>query len=153
MEGALRTDSQNQDFINLVKKLDAGLAITDGEDHAFYNQFNKIDKIKYVILVYENGRAVGCGAIKEYNSGTMEIKRMFVDVESRGKGIASSILSELEIWAKELFYKKCILETGIRQTEAIGLYQKKGFSLIPNYGQYEGVAASLCFEKILWLCD
>ena len=143
----IRTDSQNPDFIALVKKLDAGLAITDGADHDFYNQFNKIDKIKYVVLVYENGESVACGAIKEFDSDTMEIKRMFVDQESRGKGIASSILSELEIWAKEFSYKRCILETGIRQTEAIGLYKKSGFSLIPNYGQYEGIEESLCFGK------
>lgn len=149
MEGITRTDSQNPDFTGLVKKLDVGLAITDGDDHAFYNQFNKIDRIKYVILVYESGIAVGCGALKEYNSDTMEIKRMFVDQESRGKGIASGILVELEIWAKELSYKRCILETGIRQTEAIGLYKKNGFSLISNYGQYAGLEGSLCFEKAL----
>ena len=149
MEGITRTDSQNPDFTGLVKKLDVGLAITDGHDHAFYNQFNKIDRIKYVILVYESGIAVGCGALKEYNSDTMEIKRMFVDQESRGKGIASGILVELEIWAKELSYKRCILETGIRQTEAIGLYKKNGFSLISNYGQYAGLEGSLCFEKAL----
>lgn len=149
MEGITRTDSQNPDFTGLVKKLDVGLAITDGDDHAFYNQFNKIDRIKYVILVYESGIAVGCGALKEYNSDTMEIKRMFVDQESREKGIASGILVELEIWAKELSYKRCILETGIRQTEAIGLYKKNGFSLISNYGQYAGLEGSLCFEKAL----
>lgn len=149
MEDITRTDSQNPDFTGLVKKLDVGLAITDGDDHAFYNQFNKIDRIKYVILVYESGIAVGCGALKEYNSDTMEIKRMFVDQESRGKGIASGILVELEIWAKELSYKRCILETGIRQTEAIGLYKKNGFSLISNYGQYAGLEGSLCFEKAL----
>jgi putative acetyltransferase len=59
-----RTDSKNLDFVELVKFLDADLAIRDGEDHSFYNQFNKIDKIKYVVLVYENKKPIGCGAIK-----------------------------------------------------------------------------------------
>lgn len=142
-----RTNSDNYDFITLVKLLDADLARRDGEDHSFYAQFNKIEKIKHVVLAYENGKPVGCGAIKEYGANTMEIKRMYVLPEIRKKGVASTILSELENWAIELSYAKCILETGKRQPEAIGLYKKNGYRLIPNYGQYAEVENSLCFEK------
>ena len=142
-----RSDSDNQDFIQLVKHLDADLAERDGEDHSFYAQFNKIDKIKYVVVAYENDQPVGCGAIKEYAPNTMEIKRMYTSSESRGKGIASKILSELEKWASELSYEKCILETGKKQPEAIGLYKKNGYKIIPNYGQYAEIENSLCFEK------
>ncbi len=144
-----RTDSENQDFINLVKDLDAEMAIRDGEDHAFYAQFNKIDTIKYAVVAYENGRPVGCGAIKEYAPGTMEIKRMYTSPDSRGKGIAGRILSELEAWADELGYETCILETGRRLPEAVRLYQKNGYNLIPNYGQYAQIEDSVCFEKHL----
>jgi putative acetyltransferase len=144
-----RTNSDNHDFIELVKLLDAELAISDGEDHAFYDQFNQIDKIKHVVLAYENGQPVGCGAIKEYDVKTMEIKRMYVLPECRKKGIAANILSELEQWASELSCAKCILETGKKQPEAIGLYKKNGYTLIPNYGQYAEVENSLCFEKEL----
>ncbi len=143
----IRTDSNNQDFIKLVKDLDADLAKRDGEDHPFYAQFNKIDKIKYVVVAYENGKAVGCGAIKEYRPNTMEIKRMYTSPESRGKGIAAQVLSELERWASELAYEKCILETGKKQPEAIGLYKKNGYKIIPNYGQYANIENSVCFEK------
>jgi hypothetical protein len=59
------------------------------------------------------------------------------------------ILSELQLWAKEMNFKKCILETGIRQIEAIALYKKSDFIIIPNYGQYEGIETSICFEKKL----
>ena len=59
------------------------------------------------------------------------------------------ILHELETWAKELGYEKCYLETGIKMPEAIKLYEKSGYSLIPNYGQYIGVETSRCFEKQL----
>jgi GNAT superfamily N-acetyltransferase len=90
---------------------------------------------------------VGCGAIKEYAPNTMEIKRMYTLPESRGKGIASKVLTELEIWAAELSYEKCILETGKKQPEAIGLYKKNGYKLIPNYGQYAEIENSVCFEK------
>ena len=143
----LRTDSENPDFIELVKYLDADLAERDGIDHSFYAQFNKIDKIKYAVVAYENGIPRGCGAIKEYNPNTMEIKRMYTSPGSRGKGIAAKVLTELEKWATELSCKKCILETGKRQPEAIGLYKKNGYKLIPNYGQYAEIENSLCFEK------
>ncbi len=146
----LRTDSTNTDFIELVKLLDADLSIRDGDDHPFYDQFNKIDSIKYTVVAYdENRRAVGCGAIKEFEKGTMEVKRMFVPLEERGKGIAKEILLELETWARELGNKKCILETGIKQPEAISLYKKSGYRFMDNYGQYAGVENSVCFEKTL----
>lgn len=143
----IRTDSDNQDFIELVKHLDADLAKRDGNDHSFYNQFNKIDKIKYAVVAYEKGQPIGCGAIKEFNPHTMEIKRMYTSPRSRGKGIATKVLGELEKWATELSYVKCVLETGKRQPEAIELYKKNGYKLIPNYGQYAGIENSLCFEK------
>jgi putative acetyltransferase len=142
-----RTDSSDQDFVQLVRHLDADLAERDGKEHSFYAQFNKIDKIKYVVVAYENDLPVGCGAIKEYQPDTMEIKRMYTMPDQRGKGIASQVLRELEIWASELSYTKCILETGKAQPEAIGLYEKNGYQIIPNYGQYAGIENSLCFEK------
>jgi len=145
----LRTNSENKDFIELVRNLDLDLAKRDGNEHTFYAQFNKIAALKYVVVAYENNRPLGCGAMKEYDMQTMEVKRMFVSPESRGKGIATKILSELEAWAAELFYSKCILEIGKKQPEAIQLYKKCGFNLIPNYGQYTDVENSLCFEKVL----
>lgn len=149
MTTIIRTDSANSDFIELVKLLDADLAKRDGKDHSFYAQFNKIDKIKNAIVLYDDDKPVGCGAMKEYLPRVMEIKRMYTLPESRGHGIAGKILSELETWAKELSYKKCVLETGKKQPEAIGLYTRHGYTIIPNYGQYEGIENSVCFEKIL----
>jgi putative acetyltransferase len=149
MISLLRTNSDDQDFIELVKSLDAELAERDGKDHPFYAQFNKIDKIKFVVVAYENGKPVACGAIKEFSPEIMEVKRMFTSPESRGKGIAGEILGELEMWASELSYKKCILETGKKQPEAIRLYEKNGYQIIPNYGQYAGIENSVCFEKNL----
>ena len=146
----IRTDSNHPDFVELVKQLDADLAIRDGDDHAFYDQFNKLDAIKHTVVAYnEANRAVGCGAIKQFETGIMEVKRMFVPLEERGKGIAGEILRELEIWAKELGNDKCILETGIKQPEAISLYKKSGYRFIDNYGQYAGVENSVCFAKLL----
>ncbi|HRH41103.1 MAG TPA: GNAT family N-acetyltransferase [Pyrinomonadaceae bacterium] len=144
-----RTNSDDTDFQNLVRELDKELAIRDGAEHAYYAQFNKIDAIKYVVVAYENEVAVGCGAIKSFDGNSMEVKRMFVPLESRGKGIASKVLQELEKWTAELDYAKCVLETGYKQPEAIALYRKNGYSQIPNYGQYIGMDNSICFEKVI----
>jgi len=147
----LRTNSENKDFIELVKLLDSYLKVKDGDEHSFYAQFNKIDILKYVVVVYDNETSIGCGTIKPYDKDTMEVKRMFTSERSRGKGIATMILLELEKWATELSYKKLILETGIRQPEAIKLYKKNGYNSIQNYGQYKGMENSICFQKNLSL--
>ena len=142
-----RTTSDNPDFEKLVIELDAVLAILDGEDHAFYAQFNKSSALKNAIIAYENETAVGIGAYKEYDSQTVEMKRMYTLPEYRGKGIASKILTELELWAKEENYKIAILETGFLQTDAISLYKKLGYVITENYGQYIGVENSICMKK------
>jgi len=145
----VRIGSGNPDFSALVALLDQDLAIRDGDEHAFYAQFNKVDKIKHALLAFAENQAVGCGAIREYSEETVEVKRMFVRPEHRGQGIAGAILSELETWAKELGYNRCLLETGQKQPEAIRLYQKSGYKIIPNYGPYEGLENSVCMEKLL----
>ncbi|HWY34703.1 MAG TPA: GNAT family N-acetyltransferase [Nitrosopumilaceae archaeon] len=145
----IRTNSENKYFQELVRELDADLRIRDGEDHSFYSQFNKIDKIRHAIVAFDNEVPIGCGAIKELSNNSMEVKRMYVPPDKRGTGIATAILKELENWASELKYTKCLLETGKKQPEAIELYKKNGYRIIPNYGQYENVENSVCFEKIL----
>lgn len=142
-----RTNSDNSDFKQLIKQLDETLKITDGEEHSFFAQFNTIDEINHVIVAYKNNKAVGCGAIKRYSDSIAEIKRMFVASEVRGQGIAGTILTQLEEWASELSFTECLLETGIKQIEAIGLYKKKGYQIIPNYDQYKGVKSSVCMKK------
>lgn len=144
-----RTDSTDTDFQLLVNQLDRYLMGVNGDSHDFFDQFNKIDNIRHVVVLYIGGQASGCGAIKEYQPGVMEVKRMFVPPSARGKGLATAVLKELESWALELGYHKCILETGDIMPDAIALYQKNGYNSIPNYGQYVGVASSVCFEKHL----
>ncbi|MWB95464.1 GNAT family N-acetyltransferase [Flavobacterium sp. GA093] len=142
-----RTNSDDNDFIKLVVLLDQDLKIRDGEDHAFYNQFNKTDKIKHVVVFYENDAAVGCGAFREKEKDTVEIKRMFVHPDYRKKGIATKVLAELELWAAEINYTYTILETGKNQPEAISLYQKLHYTIIPNYPPYENMDNSVCMKK------
>jgi GNAT superfamily N-acetyltransferase len=77
----------------------------------------------------------------------MEVKRMFTSDSHRGKGFATQVLKELEGWALELGFSRCILETGRRLPDAVRLYENRGYRLIPNYGQYVAMENSICFEK------
>ena len=145
----IRTNSDHPDFINLVKDLDAYLKIVDGDDHEFYNQFNNIDVSKHTVIAYVDNQPVGCGAFKAFNNSSVEIKRMYTSPIARNKGIASAILKDLEDWAKELNIKSTLLETGLKQTEAVKFYKKNNYKIIPNFGQYAGVENSVCFLKEL----
>ena len=144
----VRTNSQNADFASLIVKLDANLASRNGDMQEYFNQFNKVDAIKHVIIAYINDSAVGCGAIKQFDSNSVEVKRMFVSEEYRGRRVASQILRELENWAKELGYTSAVLETSNVQIEAVALYTKT-YAVTENYGQYAGIATSICFKKQL----
>ena len=144
-----RTTSTHPDFLALVARLDAELAERDGDDHAFYAQFNKTVQLNEVVVAYEDGVPVACGALRVFAPRVMEVKRMYTLPKYRGRGIAARVLTELEAWAGELSCEKCILETGKRQPEAIALYEKNGYRSIPNYGQYGTVDNSVCFEKVI----
>lgn len=129
--------------------LDEVLRESDGEDHAFYAQFNKSYNIHHVLIAYNNNIPAGCGAIKKYSDNTAEVKRMYVKDEFRGQGFGKKILSELERWAVELNFSECILETGKKQIDAVSLYKNSGYKIIPNYGQYAGIDLSVCMKKKL----
>ncbi len=144
----LKTNSNHPDFQKLTQLFDDYLVEIDGDEKDFFAQYNQI-YIENVIICYEDEIAVGCGAFKEYESTVAEIKRMFVLPEKRGKGIASTVLNALEIWAKENDFQQAILETSNQLTNAISLYQKSDYKIIPNYGQYIDAESSVCMKKIL----
>ncbi|MGI4736233.1 MAG: GNAT family N-acetyltransferase [Janthinobacterium lividum] len=145
----LRTTAAHPDFQALVALLDQDLARRDGTEHTFYAAFNSSASLQHVVLAYQQDYPVGCGAFKAFAPNLVEIKRMFVRPSSRGQGVATRLLHELEGWAQELHYTGCVLETGKRQPEAIGLYQKSGYCFIPNYGPYVGIDNSVCLQKSL----
>ena len=142
-----QTDQASKDFQQLVTLLDAELAIRDGDDHAFYHQFNGIETLNHVIVAYDNGQAVGCGAFKARNKEQIEIKRMFVLTAARKRGYATAILAALEEWGAELGFGEAILETGKAQIEALSFYPKQGYTVIPNFTPYVGIENSVCFQK------
>ena len=144
-----RTDTDNQQFQRLVSELDKYLSGVNGSSDSFYAQFNKIEYLKHVVIAQIENQTVGCGALKAFDGESMEVKRMYILPEMRRKGVADSVLKELEIWSKELGYPKCILETSIKMPDAVSFYQKSSYSIIPNYGQYKDMESSVCFEKML----
>ncbi len=96
-----------------------------------------------------DGTAVGCGALVPLDGDVAEIKRMFVDVRARGRGVARKLVRALETLASDRGFACIRLETGPRSPEAIGLYESCGYSKIPNYGEYVGDDLSICYEKRL----
>jgi putative acetyltransferase len=144
-----RTSGADADFHFLVKLLDKELWLRYPDDQASYDPHNKIDNNTNVLVVYDHKTPVACGCIKNIDRDTVEIKRMFVKEDQRGKGISKMIMHELEVWAKDLGFKRMILETGFKQPEAIGLYKKCGYQQIENYGPYIGMTGSLCMAKAI----
>ena len=124
-----RTSSDDADFRDLVALLDEDLKQRDGDEHAFYAQFNSIENIRHVIVCYVDDKSIGCGAFKVCDPQKVEIKRMYVLPGYRGHGMGLGILKELELWAAELNFPECILETGKNNPEAIRLYQSRILSV------------------------
>jgi GNAT superfamily N-acetyltransferase len=101
------------------------------------------------LVAYAEGETIGCGAIRRIDPGTAEIKRMYVAPEARGRGVGRMVLEALEAEARRLGVKRIVLETGVRQLEALALYAQAGFTRIPAFGEYVGSPLSLCMEKEL----
>jgi len=144
-----RTTANDDDFRLLVRKLDHELWIELEEDQATYDQYNKVSDILTAIVAYNSKEPVACGCFKSFDNDTVEIKRMFVCKEQRGKGLSKKILKELELWAKENNYRYAVLETSIYFTTAKNLYSTNGYEVIPNYGPYAGLPESVCMKKQL----
>ena len=144
-----RTSANDKNFQLLVKQLDHELWNELKEDQATYDQFNVVTDITTAVVVYGDEEPVGCGCFKKFDEETVEIKRMFVQKNHRGKGLSKKILEELEQWAKEENYRSAILETSIHFTTARNLYTSNGYKTISRYGQYADLPESVCMKKKL----
>jgi putative acetyltransferase len=144
-----RTTTADENFQKLVTQLDRELWEELKEDQATYDQYNKVPAIKTAVIIYAHKEPVACGCFKPHNDETVEIKRMFVQKNFRGKGLSKMVLLALEQWAIEGGYRAAILETSIHFQTAKSLYTKSGYQIIVNYGPYAGLAESVCMRKEL----
>ncbi len=145
----LRDTSKNPDFRSLTKLLDDDLNERYGNLQAQYDQLNNVEKLETVLIGYLDDIPAGCGCFRVIDESTVEIKRMFVKPEFRGSGIATMILSGLEAWAIEKGISRSVLETGIKQPEAIRFYTRLGYTETDIYGPYMESENSICMGKQL----
>jgi putative acetyltransferase len=103
----------------------------------------------YFVIARSDADVIGCGAFRPFDSGCVEIKRMFVRPAYRGRGVARHILQSLHAEARSRGYAFAILETGMRQPEAIALYESEGYQQMELFGPYVGNALSVCFRRKL----
>lgn len=145
----VKTDSKNTDFMELINLLDDDLNERYGELQKQYGQYNKVDYINDVVIIYNDEEPAACGAFKKYSKDTIELKRIFVRKENRRQGLSKLIIRELENLGRSQGYKYALLETGIKQQEAINLYKNAGYEITENYGPYKGNPNSVCMKKNL----
>ena len=142
----------SRDAQRLIAALDAGLAELYSPDQRFGPNLkpHHLDDGRGTFLVArDNGRAVGCGAIRLIGAETAEVKRMYVEPDRRGTGIARAVLVSLEAAARKIGARRLVLETGIHSPEALRLYRGAGFTPIDCWGEYATSPTSVCMEKIL----
>jgi len=144
----VKTNNTNKDFLNLTISLDKDLNHRYGVQEKEYDEHNQLEFIETVLVGYIKNRAIACGCFKGISHQTVEIKRIYVNENNRGKGFSYLLLGELEKWANELGYSKVRLEMGKGQPEAMGLYNKCNYKVIDNYGPYKNLDNSICMEKI-----
>jgi GNAT superfamily N-acetyltransferase len=150
---AIRTaDLDSPEATLLITALNIELAARYPEPGAnhFRLDAEDVSPAKGAFLIgYVGAEPVACGAIRRIERGVAEIKRMYVVPPARGRGISKIMLAALEGRARQLGFGRLVLETGTRQLDAIGLYQRAGFNSIPCFGEYVGSELSVCMAKDL----
>jgi GNAT superfamily N-acetyltransferase len=135
------------DFISLVALLDEELREKNGELQKIYDDFNTLNGIDDFFIAYSDNVPAGIAALKRYDELTYEVKRVFVKKEFRCRGIAKRLMQRLEAKAAESKIKFLILETSKDFTVVVYFYRNLGYRVIENYGQYAGMADSVCMRK------
>jgi len=145
----LRCTTGEPRFQALVRELDMDLTARYGAVQELYSPHNTVAEIETAVLALEEGTPVGCGCFKLHGPETIELKRMFVRREVRGRRIGQQLVHALEEWARELGHAAVVLETGNLQHEAIALYTRCGYQSTPCFPPYDQLPASVCMRKPL----
>ena len=145
------TDGNNEDFKRFYLETEKYYSqIVGGEgNRTGFVSYNASNLIPDVLIAYCDGKAVGCAGLKKYSEDDVEIKRVWVEPDYRGNHIASALMDEIEGKAKEMNYKRAVLQTRPIMKDAVGLYQRRGYSLIENYPPYDELEGAICMAKEL----
>ena len=136
----------------LIEALNEELSRTYPEEGACHFRLDaeEVSEGRGAFLVAWRGeRPIGCGAVRRIEQGVGELKRMYVAVEDRGRGVGKALLAGLEAEARGLGILRLVLETGVRQDRAIVLYERAGFRRIEPFGEYVSSPLSICMAKEL----
>ncbi|MCC7053206.1 MAG: GNAT family N-acetyltransferase [Gemmatimonadaceae bacterium] len=101
-----------------------------------------------LLVALDDGGALGCGALRHFEPGIVEIKRMYVRPAARGRGVGEALLRALLHRAAHLGYDRVRLDTAPELLAARALYGRLGFEPIPHY-QPGLLPDTLCFERVL----
>ncbi|MGX7149888.1 GNAT family N-acetyltransferase [Enterococcus ureasiticus] len=145
-----RVATTNSDLLNLIQELNDFFNEEWGTEVAqSYQNHHNLAEMACAVVAYEEGKAVGCGCWKLLDEQTPEIKRMYVKQTNRGNGAAGKIMQALESDMLEKGYQQAVLETGKEMVGAIRFYERHGYRIIPNYGEFVGDELCICMKKIL----
>jgi GNAT superfamily N-acetyltransferase len=139
------------DALQLLTELDAQLAAQPypSESRHAFNVEKRLRENVAFFVVRQAGQPAACGGVKLFGQEYGEVKRMFVRPAFRGLGLGKALLSHLAAHALAHKVNVLRLETGLYQTEAIGLYERYGFVRRPPFGNYAASELNLFFEKHL----
>ena len=142
----LWTDGSNKDFLMFYRKTeDYYSKIVGGAgNRAGFIPYNLSESISDVLIAYSDGTAVGCAGLKRYSDADVEIKRVWVEPDCRGKKIATQLMEHIEEKARLKGFKRAILQTRPIMTDAVGLYEKRGYVLVDNYPPYDKLEGAIC---------
>lgn len=143
-------DPRIPDVLALVEALDAyHTSIYPAESNHFLDIDTLAGPDGRFLVARRSGRAVGCGALWVRHGAFGEVKRMFVEPEARGFGVARALLAEIEAMARTERLPRLLLETGVHSREALRLYRRAGFVERGPYDGYGPDPLSVFMEKAL----
>lgn len=145
------TDGNDKDFLHFYEitedyytKMAGGLSKRQS-----FIPYNLSSLIPDVLIAYEDGTAVACAGLKKYSDEDVEIKRVWIEPEHRGRRIATSMMEKLEEKAFRCGYKRMILQTRPVMEDAVALYEKLGYVFIDNYPPYDKLEGAICLAKVI----
>ena len=145
------TDGNHPEFRHFYAVTEAYYSRIVGgkENRAGFVPFNASAGIPDVLLAYADDQPVGCAGLKRYSNTDAEVKRLWVEPEYRGRHIASGLMEQIEEKARTNGYRRIVLQTRPIMPDAVALYTKRGYTLIPNYPPYDKLPGAVCYAKAL----